>query len=154
MCIRDSPTTGELLLTDVNTTEFNQYEIETTAARFVKLQGFGRFNTAADTRVSVWSAVREIEFYGSSIVSVEEPDIPNQVSISPIPATNLLHLDNTNGIDLITIYSLDGKKMMELKINGSTSEVDLDVSAMKNGSYVLVFQGNNIFESEKIVIIR
>ncbi|WP_111708579.1 chondroitinase-B domain-containing protein [Lutibacter citreus] len=58
------PETGDLLLTATGTTEFNKYEVNTDA-RYVKLIGYGRFNSAGDTRASAWSAIGEIEFYGN-----------------------------------------------------------------------------------------
>lgn len=60
------PTTGDILLTLINSTEFNQYEIQDGVnARYIKIIGFGRFNTAGDTRTSAWNAIGEIEFYES-----------------------------------------------------------------------------------------
>ena len=57
------PVSGELLLTATSTTDFNQYEVNSTA-RYIKLIGYGRFNSDGDTRKSAWNAIGEIEFYG------------------------------------------------------------------------------------------
>ncbi len=58
------PMTDDILLTEINSTAFNQYEIQDGVdARYVKVIGFGRYNSAGDTRTSQWNAIGEIEFY-------------------------------------------------------------------------------------------
>lgn len=146
------PTSGDLLLTATNTTDFNQYEVNTVEARYLKLIGYGRFNSDGDTRKSVWSAVGEIEFYGSGIVSVDENELANKTVIYPVPTSDLLHLKNINGVNLISIYSLDGAKIMDKKITGSESEVNLNVSSMPTGSYIIVLKGEQIYQSKRFII--
>ena len=148
------PATGDLLFSETNSTEFNQYEINTVAARYVKLVGYGRFNTAGDTRISVWSAIGEIEFYGSLTTSTDDTELTNKTLIYPIPATDRLHLKNINQVDLISIYSMDGRKMMDKRLTGSESTIDLDISAITDGSYMIVLKGAQTLETVLIVIVR
>ena len=68
------PTSGDLILTATNTKDFNQYEVNPVEARYVKIIGFGRYNSDGDARTSVWSAVGEIEFYGSATVALDQID--------------------------------------------------------------------------------
>jgi len=146
------PTSGDLLLTATNTTDFNQYEVPTVEVRYLKLIGYGRFNSDGDTRESVWSAVGEIEFYGSGIVAVDENEFANKTLIYPVPTNDLLHLKNINGIDLIAVYGMDGTKIMDKKLSSSASEAILNVSSIPNGAYIVVLKGERIHQSKRFMI--
>jgi poly(beta-D-mannuronate) lyase len=145
------PTTGDLLLTATKTTDFNQYEF-TANARYLKLLGFGRFNNAGDTRVSVWSAVGEIEFYGTLALSVEDNEFKNKVVLFPIPTSDMLFLKNINGVKLVTIYAMDGKKVLE-KFLDSSSETSINVSSLSNGAYIVNLINEKQKKQSKMIII-
>ena len=132
------PTSGDLLLTATNTTDFNQYLVEA-SARYVKLLGYGRFNSAGNNRTSPWSAIGEIEFFGSESLSINDVDIQNNISLYPIPVRDNLYIKVQNNADLESakIYSLDGKLIMERKIDSSNSEILINISEISSGSYVL-----------------
>ena len=136
----------------MNTTEFNHYEIDAIDARYIKLIGFGRFNVDVDTRTSVWSAVREIEFYGSQIVSVSE----NEVSITPLlypnPAKNMLQIKSTKPFESVSIYNVAGYKILEEKLSQPILEHTLDISSISNGAYFVSLQGDHNFQSKKFLI--
>lgn len=146
------PTSGDLILSATNTTDFNQYEVNPIEARYVKLMGFGRFNSDGDTRTSVWSAVGEIEFYGSNMVSANEIEFANKTLMYPVPAQKVLHLKNINQVDLISIYNMDGRKIMDKVISEFDLEIDLDVSSLSNGTYIIVLKGEQIYQSKMFII--
>ncbi len=151
------PTSGELLLTATNTTAFNQYEVlvdvNFVEARYIKIMGYGRFNAAGDTRTSIWSAVGEIEFYGSEIiVGVDETKLSNNAIIHPNPVQDILQIKKMINIDLITLYTMDGRKVLDKNILNSTSSIDLDVSYIPNGQYMLVLKGAEFYQSELLNI--
>lgn len=148
------PTSGDLILTATNTTDFNQYEVDIPEVRYVKLMGYGRYNGAGDSRTSVWSAVGEIEFYGSTTVSIHENKSVSKTLIYPIPTKNILHLQNINGVDLITIYGMDGRKMLDKKINNSTSETNLNVISLSGGFYILILKGEGVYQQKLFNISR
>ena len=148
------PTTGDMLLTATNTTDFNQYEVTAPSARYVKLVGYGRYNSDGDTRTSVWNAIGEIEFYGLLTVSTDETELANKTIIYPNPAKDLLQLENLNEVEVISIYSMDGRKMMDRKLTSAPSAIDLDVSSLANGSYMIVLKGAGIYQKELVVIAR
>lgn len=148
------PTSGDLILTATNTTDFNQYEVNTVEARYVKLMGYGRFNSDGDTRTSVWSAVGEIEFYGSELVTVYENEFANSVLIYPVPTKDILRLENIGGVNLISVYGLDGRKILDKNLTGSALEVNLNVSSISNGSYIIVLKGERIHQSKLFHISR
>ncbi len=148
------PTTGDLLITTTTGTNdaFDQYEV-TTSARYVKLMGFGRFNTAGTSRVSVWTNITEIEFYGSQTLSVNEVDLQNKILLYPIPAKDILHIKSLNSpLDKIEVYSLDGRKVIEKIIDTPTIELSLDISSLIGGAYIInMFNGANS-DSKMIVV--
>ena len=150
------PVSADLLLSATSTTDFNQFEISSGLnARFIKLIGFGRFNSDGDTRKSVWSAVGEIEFYGSSILSVNDVKPINELAIFPIPAKDILYIKNTNQlIKEIAIYTIDGRKILGKKISKSTQNSTLDVSNLKNGLYIIKVDDEQNSVSKIITITK
>jgi len=147
------PTAGDLLLTATSTTDFNQYEIDADA-RYVKLLGYGRFNSAGNTRVSPWNAVGEIEFYGSESLSVNEFDSENTFLMYPNPANTELYINSKRAsIEAVTIYSLDGRKVFEKLISNPTNEMKLDVSVIANGTYLIKLSDKFNSSQSKIVVV-
>ena len=146
------PTSGDLLLTATSTTDFNTYEVDENA-RHVKLIGFGRFNSSGDSRKSVWSAVGEIEFFKASSLSVESEDLLNSIIVYPIPVKDKLYIkDNISQINQITIYTIDGRKVIDKKIKNSSQKTNLDVSFLENGLYLLKVKSKNNSKIKKIII--
>lgn len=136
------PISEDLLLTSISSTNFNLYEIEDSQkTRYVKLVGFGRFNSSGSTRSSAWSAVNEIEFYGSSNLSAETPKLSNSTFVFPLPAEDHLIVKNMEHmIYQITLCTLSGKKMFQ--IDTSTHLHRLDISNLKRGLYVITVKNN------------
>ncbi|WP_298893438.1 chondroitinase-B domain-containing protein [uncultured Psychroserpens sp.] len=148
------PTTGDLLITTTTGVNdaFDQYEI-TANARYVKLMGYGRFNSAGDTRVSVWTNITEIEFFGNQRLSISEVDLQNSISLYPVPAKDKLYIkDINNQIDFIQVYSLDGRKVIEKTIHTASEELSIDTSSLINGAYILSLSNRNQIISKMIVI--
>ena len=148
------PNTGELLLTNTNSTDFNHYEVNAIEARFIKLIGFGRFNENVDTRTSVWSAVREIEFYGSQIVSVAENDIAISPIIYPVPAKYKLQVSSEKQYNLISVHDLAGNLILQKNLSQPTLDYTLNISSISSGVYFISLQGEQQFQSKKFVIIE
>jgi len=148
------PTTVDLLLTTTNTTEFNQYVITGDVdARYVKLIGYGRFNSNGDTRTSPWTAIGEIEFYGKAVLAVEGFETNKIISPYPVPAKNLLYIKNLdNSIKAIKIYSMDGRKIIEKKITNSAQELSIDISSLVCGTYIVNFY-NGLNPISKMIIV-
>ncbi|REG87315.1 chondroitinase-B domain-containing protein [Winogradskyella sediminis] len=148
------PTSGDLLLSATNTTEFNLYEVEVDA-RYVKLLGYGRFNSAGDSRESVWTAVGEVEFFGSEVLSVSDVDLENTISIYPNPTQGLLNikLHNDAYIESYKLFSVDGR----LILNGQTETVNslftLDLSKVMSGNYILKLSSSDDKYMSKAIII-
>ncbi len=148
------PSSGDMVFTATNTTDFNQYAVTIPEVRYVKLWGYGRYNEAGDTRVSVWSAIGEIEFYGSILVSSDEEELAGKTFVYPVPADDRLHIENIEGIDLIEVYRMDGQKELDKKLAGSQSTIDLDISFMANRTYLMVLKGEQGVRTKRFIIAR
>lgn len=150
------PVSEDLLLTPTNTTDFNQYEIENGVdVRYVKLMGYGRFNSAGNSRASVWSAVGEIEFYGASNLSVNDISLLDKISPYPNPAKDLLYIKNVSQKVLgVKLYSIEGRKILESNFSSSNTFKELNVSSLKNGVYVIIIEVGKNTISRKIVIAK
>ncbi len=149
------PDSGDLLITTTTGTrdDFDQYEISATA-RYVKLIGFGRFNSAGNSRASVWTNITEIEFFGTqSSLSINDVDV-NTVAIFPVPAKNIINI-KTSGINInkIDIYSLDGRRVMSKVESSPKTKIALDVSLLSNGSYIINVSNDNNVNLSKMIII-
>ncbi|NRD19724.1 T9SS type A sorting domain-containing protein [Winogradskyella eckloniae] len=132
------PETEDLLLTATNTMDFNQYQLST-PARYVKMIGFGRFNSAGDTRTSAWSTIAEIEFFGSEALSINESDFDKNLQVYPIPAAHTLNINVLNDIQIETvkIIGLDGKLILNLNSEFDKPEFSIDISKLSKGTYIL-----------------
>ena len=148
------PTSADLLLTATSTTDFNQYVLSTAVnARYIKLIGFGRFNSTGDTRKSVWSAVGEIEFYSPKNLSTNNDILKNKISLYPIPVKDMLNIKSFDStLKAIKIYSIEGKKIIEKKLTNLDSEFSVDVSSLKNGVYMVNLFDGVSFINKKIII--
>lgn len=148
------PTIGDVLLTATNTTEFNQYEVDPFNARYVKLVGFGRFNSDGTQRESVWSAIGEIEFYGSGAVSVKDPKVLDKPLVFPNPTNNMLNIKNLIGSNRISIFNLTGQKVIGKILDGLQFEIEVDVSSLPSGAYILTADGPDQKRSTQIIILE
>ena len=105
------------------------------------------------TRTSVWSAVREIEFYETRTVSVDENALPISPTIYPVPAKNVLHIDNIKPFNSLTIHDINGHKVLEQTLSNSVIEVKLDISSISNGIYFITLFGEQQYQSKQFVIL-
>ena len=147
------PTSGELLFTATNSTAFNQYETNAKPARYIKLVGFGRFNSNGDSRISPWSAVREIEFYGNETVSTAQSPIDFNISIYPIPTKDILHIKNVNDFNQLTIRNVHGEEVLERNISNVNGMYTLDLSSLNSGMYIITFRSNRQIHSQQLIIL-
>tara|TARA_B110001469_G_scaffold124920_1_gene139426 strand:- start:5397 stop:7955 length:2559 start_codon:yes stop_codon:yes gene_type:complete len=148
------PTSGDILLTATNTMDFNQYEV-TTNARYVKIIGYGRFNSAGTTRTSVWSTIAEIEFFGSETLSATEVSFQNQFQLFPNPTNGRINIKtNLDTLDKIKMFSLTGQKVLEMDVNSTKTAFNMNVSKLAKGTYIMIFFKKNQFKASKTIIIE
>jgi poly(beta-D-mannuronate) lyase len=147
------PVSDDLLLTATSTTEFNQYLIDTNA-RYVKLWGYGRFNSAGNSRVSKWTAIGEIEFFGDEVLSVNEYQFDKHAKLYPVPADDRLNIKVLNSnIESVKLFNIEGQLILEKSIEISNLEFSLNTSAIPNGTYILNLSNNKAINYSKLFII-
>jgi poly(beta-D-mannuronate) lyase len=64
----------------------------------------------------------------------------------------MLFLKNINGVKLVTIYAMDGKKVLE-KFLDSSSETSINVSSLSNGAYIVNLINEKQKKQSKMIII-
>ncbi|WP_179352538.1 chondroitinase-B domain-containing protein [Winogradskyella vidalii] len=150
------PTTGDLLFTTTTGTRegFDQYQVAT-SARYIKLMSYGRFNAAGDSRTSTWSNITEVEFFGNQALSVGESDLQDQISLYPNPVKENLNIKvyNDTQIEAYKLYSIDGRLVMQGNVETVNAIINIDLSNVVNGTYILKLSsedGRNI--SKRIII--
>lgn len=151
------PVSEDLLLTATNSTDFNQYTLAT-SARYVKVIGYGRFNTAGDTRESVWSAISEIEFYGTleslSIRKVSAAVLGIQLFPNPI-VDNILYIEKKEeGVESVSVYSISGSLAITQKLDSNTGTEQVNVSSLRNGVYFVQIAKENSISVSKVIIAK
>ncbi len=149
------PTTGDLLLSATSTTDFNLYEVDT-SARYVKVLGFGRFNSDGDSRTSAWVTLGEIEFFGNEVLSVNDFDYDKNVKIYPVPAQSSLTVKVFKAMDIevAKLYSVEGKLVMDKQVDFLDSEFTMNVSNIENGTYILNLSGSTGINVSKFIVIK
>ena len=84
-------------------------------------------------------------------LSIADLELNNEFIIFPNPAKNTLKLKNVSqGTDLLKIYALDGRKILEKTINNT--QVTLDVSSLSLGTYIINLTGRQLNQSKLIII--
>jgi len=64
-----------------------------------------------------------------------------------------LYIKNINNhVDVIRIYSLDGRKIIEKILNTSSVELSIDTSSLDYGAYIVNFSNRNQAISKMIII--
>ncbi len=86
-------------------------------------------------------------------LSVNENEFGNQVSIFPNPTKDILFIKNSSNANLINIYSMDGRKIMENPLQKSNSEILIDVSSFSTGAYSINISNQSGINQSKIILI-
>lgn len=151
------PVAEDLLLTTASSTDFNQYILATTA-RYVKVIGYGRFNTDGDTRTSVWSAISEIEFYGTlaslSIQKVSAEVLGVQLFPNPV-VTNALYLEKkVSGVESVTLYNIGGGVVLKQQLETNVGTEMLNISSLANGIYFVQIKKGDSISVSKVIIAK
>lgn len=86
--------------------------------------------------------------------STNHTAIENPLVIIPNPAQDKISLKELpKNVELIQIFNLEGKKMLEEKID-SASEINIDISSLSNGTYIVQLIGEQLYKSKRMVIAR
>ncbi|EAQ41795.1 chondroitinase-B domain-containing protein [Polaribacter sp. MED152] len=148
------PTSNDLLITTTTgtRTDFDTYQVSENA-RYVKLIGFGRYNTDGNSRKSVWTNITEVEFYGESTSLSADSFQENSISMYPNPAKTLVTIKAKVDIKTIQVFSLDGKEILSKNVNDSKNEIILNTSKISNGIYLVRFTNESGLNEPRLINI-
>ncbi|QNM84689.1 T9SS type A sorting domain-containing protein [Polaribacter pectinis] len=142
------PGSGNLLS---NSTEsFKSFLLPTviSGVKYVKLIGYGQ------TSGSEWNTIKEIEFYKTDNLSVDE-NKQSSTLIYPIPANNLLEIKNVKAdVNSVNIISLQGKVVISKKLMTSQTNLTIDTSNLANGLYFVHLLNTNKEKESKLIIVQ
>ncbi|MFB9055787.1 chondroitinase-B domain-containing protein [Mariniflexile ostreae] len=118
--------------------------------KYVKIIGFGQASSA-------WNTITEIEFYGTPSLSVPDMDIrgKNDVVIHPNPAQQVLYVSSkTAAVKTVIVYSFDGRKVLEQSLANPLKAVDLDISFLAQGTYLIKIIDESQVSQSKVFIVE
>lgn len=78
-------------------------------------------------------------------LSVDQNELTSGISFYPNPMENQLNISNTKNIQLdrVSIYDLTGRLIHTFDLNGSTSEVSLQIPALSSATYMVVVESES-----------
>ncbi|MDE5544388.1 MAG: T9SS type A sorting domain-containing protein, partial [Bacteroidales bacterium] len=94
----------------------------------------------------------EAVFKGTPVLDVEEFAPAGSLKIYPNPTRETLFVESNNEIYRAEVYSLSGMKLLELSSAAGTMQVELNVSRLAEGMYLLKVFGKNGISIEKFLI--
>jgi hypothetical protein len=74
-----------------------------------------------------------------------------EISIWPLPADDILNLSSEAPIKTISIFDITGRRVLMQK-NLSTDNINLDISALKSGSYIIEAESEDWIVRKKAII--
>lgn len=145
------PESGDLILTASNTTDFNQYQVSIAESLYIKLFGFGRFNSEGNSRKSPWSAISEIEFYGDGEVNYIDQSAVKTIQMFPNPFTNKLTVINPfSGKALMNVSDILGRSLISRSMH-SAEEYTMDLPQLKNGVYFISISADGETYTSRVI---
>ena len=134
-CADDTVTTAPIV------EEINATGLSVGATYYVRVYQYGTTTTAGDSHdVKIWS---------SSTLSEPSLEDDNALTYYPNPVTSDLSLRAQKPIQNISVYNMLGQRVMELK--PETSDVQVDMSALSQGSYFVKLSVDNVIETIRII---
>lgn len=91
----------------------------------------------------------QISAYWEPGLGVDEQNEPNNFSYAPNPVKDFLRLSNNHEIQKVEVFNLVGQKFSSKIFNAD--EIELDLSFLSNGIYIVNITSNNQIKSLKII---
>lgn len=142
------PTSGDLISNSDGTFKSFMLPTVASATKYVKIIGNGQAS-------STWNTITEIEFYKTMPLAVNDQILANEITVYPNPTNAILNIKIGNtSINQIQLYNLNGKKVLEAKVQNKKSEINMDVSKLAKGTYFVVISDSNNSKTSKTIIIK
>ncbi len=130
---------------------FKAFVLPTTAigTKYVKIIGNGQVGST-----SRYTTLHEVEFYGDTSTLSVNDNLVNQIKLYPNPVKDILTLKNiSNHVNLIQVFTIDGRKILEKSIKSSEAEIKIDMSSFSNGAYILNTINDSQSKQSKMIIV-
>ncbi|MFK8059018.1 MAG: T9SS type A sorting domain-containing protein, partial [Polaribacter sp.] len=134
-----------------STGEFKSFLLPTIIAdvKYVKIIGYGQ-----PSRPSDWNTIKEIEFYKSESLSINNDQL-SKVKIYPNPSNNKLYIDFLEeNIKEIKMISLNGKVVLNKQIKNSEKQITIHTHNLANGVYIINLQNEKKAQQFRKIIIH
>lgn len=105
---------------------------------------------AGDTRINTVTL-----HWVPATMAVEEASTP-VVAIYPVPSTGIFNIDMKNEVKNIRVFDLLGKTVYAQEVNAAmaTSSVQVDLSNLSEGNYVISLQNDNGVSNYEVILSR
>lgn len=130
---------------------FKAFVLPTTAigTKYVKIIGNGQVGNT-----SRFTTLHEVEFYGNASLSVNNSNLASKIALFPNPANQVLTLSvKENNISALQIFTLEGRLVVQKQLNSVTGYINVDVSSLNNGSYIINLIANDATKYSKMFIV-
>lgn len=95
--------------------------------------------------------IAEVEVYELAQLSVEGYS-DTIVSLSPNPFSNNLKITSPNAdFNSLTIYNINGQKILSNKVEANSSEININTSRFSKGIYMIKLKGNLSSKTYKVI---
>jgi len=84
-------------------------------------------------------------------LSTEDSKVQNTIIVFPNPTSDYLKVSDLKDNTKITIYSISGKKVKEIKTSGESKTI-IETSNLAKGTYILNIKWNNKDINKKIIV--
>ena len=109
---------------------------------FADMDGDMDLDVMITGRVSFSQSITKLYFNDAINTNFREEFVHNRVQVSPNPVSDKLTIANISDIKRIVIYNSAGQIIEELMVK--MDEINLDVSRLPNGIYILELHGEDI----------
>jgi hypothetical protein len=75
--------------------------------------------------------------------SIPPSSANGEITITPNPATTMIHINGISGTSPVTIYNVLGEKVMSSVQNGTFTSSELDIHALQAGTYFIILTDEN-----------
>lgn len=107
------------------------------------------------------SATGDYEFVKDpiSLTSVDQPEYPQILSMYPNPSNSMVRIvlsGRQSEASVIRVQDISGKTALKrvVEFSGGLQEVDLDISHLKNGLYIVSIQGDAGVNHQKLQVLK
>jgi len=116
-------------------------------ANYVRIVGYGNSSNR-------WNSYTEVEIFGEqNILSVKE-NVAFEATVFSVPNSGVLNVANiAEQFNKVSLYSLDGKKVLDYALDSFSTTQAIDVSSLTIGLYILSLESvNGKIASTKVAI--